>query len=159
MQLRSLAMILLRTAPLLALATCGGSKDGTTRRLSCDHHTTIRVVAEGVQHQRGEMHMALFESSAGFPGKPEQSLQRSVASMTGNTATVQFDPVPCGTYAVSVFHDEDGNGEMERDWLGRPQEGWGVSNNATGSFGPPSFEDSAFEAAGDSVTVRLKLRY
>jgi len=159
MHVHRLLAIVLRTAPLLILATCSGSTDGKTRGLACDHPTTIRVVAEGVRHQRGEMRMALFASAEGFPGKPEQALQRAVATMNGDTATLRFDPVPCGTYAVSVFHDEDGNGEMKSDWLGRPQEGWGVSNNATGSFGPPSFEDSAFEATGDSVTVRLKLRY
>ena len=40
------------------------------------------------------------------------------------------------------LHDEDGNGGMGTDWMGRPREGWGASNDARGRFGPPSFEDA-----------------
>ena len=141
------------------IATCGGSKDGKPRGIACDQPTTIRIVAEGLEHQAGEVRVALFETRSGFPGEPERALQRGIAEMDGATAHFVFEPVPCGTFAVSVFHDEDGDGEMKRDWMGRPQEGWGVSNDATGKFGPPSFEDSAFDADSDSVTVRLTLRY
>lgn len=159
MRVRTALWMFVRTLPLLALVTCGGTQDGPSRTFGCDHSTTIRVVAAGVRHDEGEVRVALFDSKRGFPGEPEHALQRGVAALQGETATFSFAPAPCGTYAVSVFHDEDGDGEMKRDWLGRPAEGWGVSNDATGSFGPPSFEDAAFEAEGDTFTVHLNLRY
>lgn len=150
----------LRLTPLVVLATCGGSKDGAGGGgLGCDHPTTIRVVADGLQHHEGAVRVALFESETGFPGEPEHALLRGVATMEGNAATYQFEPVPCGRYAVSVFHDENGDGEMQRDWLGRPAEGWGVSRDARGRFGPPSFDDSAIECVEETVTVRLTLSY
>ncbi|NIW23657.1 MAG: DUF2141 domain-containing protein, partial [Gammaproteobacteria bacterium] len=77
-----------------------------------------------MQHTNGEVRMALFRTSDGFPGEPERALQQGTATMSGDEATFVFEPVDCGTYAVSVIHDEDGNGEMKRDWLGRPKEGW-----------------------------------
>jgi uncharacterized protein (DUF2141 family) len=150
---------MLGLVPLFPLAACGGSKDSGSRGVACDHPSTIRVAAEGLQHHDGAVRVALFESADGFPGEPAKSLQQGVAQLEGSVATYEFDPVPCGRYAVSVFHDEDGDGEMQRDWLGRPSEGWGVSRDARGRFGPPSFDDSAFEATEDTFSVRLTLRY
>jgi uncharacterized protein (DUF2141 family) len=150
---------LLQLTPLFLLATCGGSKASGGDDVACDKPATIRVVAKGLQHHRGEVRMALFESREGFPGAPEKSLQQGIATLEGETASFEFEPVPCGRYAVSVFHDENGDGVLQRDWLGRPKEGWGVSRDARGRFGPPSFDDSAFEAERDTLSVRLSLQY
>ncbi|UCE01379.1 MAG: DUF2141 domain-containing protein [Candidatus Latescibacterota bacterium] len=150
---------LLKRIPLFLLATCGGSKASGGADVACDEPATIQVVAQGLQHHKGEVRVALFESGEGFPGEPEKSLQQGIATLEGETASFEFQPVPCGRYAVSVFHDENGDGVMQRDWLGRPKEGWGVSRDARGRFGPPSFDDSAFEAEGETLSVRLNLQY
>ena len=51
-----------------------------------------------------------------------------------------FDSLPAGEYAVRVMQDLDGDGELKTNMVGMPQEPWGVSNDARGSFGPPSWE-------------------
>jgi uncharacterized protein (DUF2141 family) len=48
---------------------------------------------------------------------------------------------------------------MASDWMGRPTEGWGVTNDARGSFGPPSFEDAAIEVGKDGARVVIQLSY
>ena len=60
-------------------------------------------------------------------------------------------------YPSPVFHDVNGNGEMDTNLLGLPLEPWGVSNNAKSNFGPPSWEDIRFEipAAGTQQTIEL----
>lgn len=126
---------------------------------SDERHTSIRVVASGMEHNEGQVLVALFVSKEGFPSHIEQATQRGVAHMDSSTATFTFDPVLPGEYAISVLHDEDGNGEMKTAMFGRPAEGWGVSNNAKGRFGPPKFKNAKFAANQDSVTVELQLRY
>jgi len=121
--------------------------------------TVIRAVALGLRHGRGEVRMSLFEAKRGFPDKPEHSLQRGKGTMAADSATCVFAPLPPGRYAVAAFHDEDGDGKMRRDFVGRPREGWGVSRDAKARFGPPRFDAAAFEARGDTFTVRLRLRY
>ncbi len=159
MRLRRIVTLMPRALPLVVLAACGGSKAGERRGIACDEPATIAVVANGLAHTNGEVRMALFAVSEGFPGEPEKALQSGKAKVEGDVATYVFEPVPCGRYAVSVFHDEDGDGEMKRDWLGRPKEGWGVTHDATGRFGPPSFEDASFDADAPRVQVSLNLRY
>ncbi len=68
--------------------------------------------------------------------------------------------MPAGTYAVGVFHDEDNDGEMDTSIVGRPREGWGVSNDVPPRrFGAPEFAPSSFEFDGTRKTIRVTLRY
>ena len=59
-----------------------------------------------------------------------------------------------------AYHDEDGNGELNRRFGMFPTEGYGLSNNPSVS-GPPAFEDSAFEfaAGAGTVGINIAIRY
>ena len=63
------------------------------------------------------------------------------------TASYQFE-IPDGIYAIGIFVDTNNNNKMDRNFLGIPKEQYGFSNNAKGSFGPPSFKDASFEITG-----------
>jgi uncharacterized protein (DUF2141 family) len=71
---------------------------------------------------------------------------------------VTVSEVPPGTYAVQAFHDENGNGDLDRSgpW---PVEGMGFSRDAPMRFGPPRFADAAVEVREPGGTVRLTMRY
>jgi Uncharacterized protein conserved in bacteria len=63
-----------------------------------------------------------------------------------------------GKYAVRYYHDENLNGKMETNLVGKPTEGYGFSNNVIGKFAPPPFEKWLFEIGGDKKIV-LKPTY
>ena len=65
-----------------------------------------------------------------------------------------FAGLPAGRFAIAVFHDGNGNGELDTDILGIPKEGYGFSRNTKGSFGPPRFADAAVEVPPGGGTVR-----
>ena len=72
---------------------------------------------------------------------------------------LEFNDVPDGTYAISLFHDEDDNGEMNTNFMGFPQENYGVSNNAPANFGPPKWKDAKFEVKnGETIKQEIELR-
>jgi len=64
-----------------------------------------------------------------------------------------------GVYAIQAFHDENDNFDLDRNFLGLPQEGMGFSNNAPMRFGPPRFEDAAIAVDAGGGAARLRLRY
>ena len=81
-----------------------------------------------------------------------------VKPATGKASCV-FTNVRAGTYAVSVMHDENSDGELETNLVGRPKEWWGVSNNVPAErFGPPKYEAASFPYPGDATTIGIKLR-
>jgi uncharacterized protein (DUF2141 family) len=63
-----------------------------------------------------------------------------------------------GKYAVRYYHDENLNGKMEINLVGKPTEGYGFSNNVVGKFGMPPFEKWLFELSSDKKLL-LKPTY
>jgi uncharacterized protein (DUF2141 family) len=60
---------------------------------------------------------------------------------------------------VSVFHDENSNGKIDRNFMGIPKEGVGASNDAEGRFGPPKFDDARFTYRGGLNVLTIHVRY
>jgi uncharacterized protein (DUF2141 family) len=82
---------------------------------------------------------------------------QTVAPVVGETV-VRFEKLPPGRYAIMAYHDEDGNGELNRRFGMFPTEGYGLSNNPA-VMGPPKFEDSAFDVPAPGGRVRIEIVY
>jgi uncharacterized protein (DUF2141 family) len=74
-------------------------------------------------------------------------------------AECNFTDIAAGDYAVSVFHDENSNGKLDRNFIGMPKEGVGASNDAKGHFGPPKFNDAQFTYSGGQKTLTIHIQY
>ena len=75
------------------------------------------------------------------------------------TITVVLKDLPGGDYAVAAFHDENGNGERDRNVLGMPTEGYAFGNDAIGRMGPPTFEDAAVTVGEEPATASASMNY
>ncbi len=73
-------------------------------------------------------------------GGPNCALSQRV-DVSGGTTRFTFPNVASGAYALSGYHDVDGDGALGTNVLGIPNEPLLASNNARGRFGPPSFDD------------------
>lgn len=133
--------------PLTATATAPSSPTGS-----------IRVVVTDMESTGGMVGVALFTSDKGFPDKPEKAMRSTVRRAGSDQCEFIFEGVPCGTYAVSVLHDENGNGKMDKTFIGIPKEGFGVSNNPRIKYGPPSFDDARFDL-GEAVELSVAMNY
>jgi len=51
------------------------------------------------------------------------------------------------------MHDLNGNGELDTNFVGLPQEPYGFSNNATANFGPPKWNDIRFQLDGNNQQI------
>jgi uncharacterized protein (DUF2141 family) len=60
---------------------------------------------------------------------------------------------------VSSYHDKNDNGKLDTDALGFPTEGFGFSNDARGTTGPPPFAKAAFDLGNETKSVTIKLVY
>ncbi|MGH1559226.1 DUF2141 domain-containing protein [Caulobacter segnis] len=71
-----------------------------------------------------------------------------------------FLPSATDAYAVVIYHDADGDGDLDRSPAGMPMEGYGFSNDAPTKFGSPSFDAVRFgvKPVGET-TIRVKVRY
>ncbi|TNJ40338.1 DUF2141 domain-containing protein [Chlorobaculum thiosulfatiphilum] len=118
----------------------------------------IEVLIDNVRSANGVVGVALFNAKKGFPDKSSLAIEgRSVAA--GKRCKAIFENVPYGIYAVSVLHDENGNGKMDKGLLGIPKEGFGVSNNPEIKMGPPSFSESRFDLKSKELTLKIDMKY
>jgi hypothetical protein len=70
----------------------------------------------------------LFSGAKGFPKKVSKTPAVVRAPIQDGSATCAFPNVSPCAYAVAVHHDENGNGRLDRGFMGIPKEGVGVSN-------------------------------
>ena len=115
---------------------------------------TVTVDVRNIE-TKGEMHLAIyddadvFENDNGEKGGAAKGIIQGVIEDVGvGNATYTFD-LPNGTYAIGIFVDTNYNNKMDRNFFGVPKEQYGFSNDAKGSFGPPSFKDASFTVSGE----------
>jgi uncharacterized protein (DUF2141 family) len=118
---------------------------------------TVRI--SQLRSNNGQVGCALYRSADGFPTDPSKAAQMRWCSIKEKASACAFDPIPAGTYAIACFHDENGNGRLDKNFLGIPQEGTVVSNHAKGFMGPPPFDKAKFSFAGTATAIDLRMGY
>ncbi len=114
----------------------------------------LGVVVAGVIPQQGQVVVSLFNEKKAWLKNPV--LARKKDAGEGDSVEVHFPGLAAGDYALSVFYDQDGNGEMATGMFGIPKEPVGFSNDARRKFGPAKWKQTRFELTEDTtVTVNL----
>lgn len=104
----------------------------------------------------GVLRLALCPSKEAYDS--EQGCRTLSVDAVGRTVRCAIPDVKPGTYAVKVFHDINGDGELNTSWIGWPQEPYGFSNDAPVNTGPPSFKLAAIAVGEKPMTTRIRLR-
>lgn len=139
------------------LVSCSSSVPPPEPRL--EGTGTIAVTIEGFSNDEGQALICLFLSAKGFPDDPEAAFRAEKMTIKDGRSSIVFENVTAGPYAISAFHDEDADFELDTGLLGIPTEDWRVSRNAEGSFGPPDFADARLELAADErAEIKLNLK-
>jgi uncharacterized protein (DUF2141 family) len=113
----------------------------------------------GFENDEGQVMVALFVDERGWPESEEHVFATAVVAIRGVQASAEFADVPVGPFAVSVYHDENSNRELDSNLFGIPSERYGFSAGAEGTFGPPNFEDAQIElAAGERKQITIEVK-
>lgn len=119
-------------------------------------HLSIDVTVSNVKQKQGKMMIAVFDTPAYFLS--DKAVQTAIIPVTeiGTLRTTLAD-LKAGEYAISIFHDLNDNGELDKNFMGIPTEPYGFSNNARGSFGPPKFVDAKFSLTAQHQSIDITL--
>jgi uncharacterized protein (DUF2141 family) len=113
--------------------------------------TDMKVIEESMAR------IAVYNSEETYFNS-DQIFRSGAFEVKETVGSFTFEDMPEGTYAITIYHDEDNDGEMDRRWYGPPKEGYAFSNNYHSAFKPASFEDAAFEVKEDT-RISVKMRY
>lgn len=117
------------------------------------------VEADSLNNQKGEVCFKLFSGSRGFPNGNESAIKRQCVKIASNSLIITLNNIPSGSYAVSVFHDLNGDRKLNRNSLGMPTEGYGFSNNPIVSRGVPDYGECVFLVAGSNTSIKINMKY
>jgi uncharacterized protein (DUF2141 family) len=131
----------------------------------------LRVAIDGVRSAEGNIMLGLYDSDEGFATalelydepdgfiKDRDRVAGAALSARSGVRQASFRDLEPGRYAIIVFHDENADGRLDKNFLGIPLEGYGFSNEARGLLGPPGFGDAAFSVGEGATVVRIEMRY
>jgi len=118
----------------------------------------VTVVVENLRNANGDVRVALWSTADGFTEADSVVAETKEKAQFGSVI-LRLAGLPTGRYAVVSYHDENGNGDFDRTFLGLPKEGLGFSNGAWISLGPPAFDEAAVDVEAPNEVIVVKLRY
>jgi len=120
---------------------------------SAQTNNKLVVKVTNIESNKGNIGVAVFNSKETFLGKPFMNDEKKA-----KTGEMTFEmEVPNGTYTISVMHDENKDGKLEKNFMGIPSEPYGVSMEGKSVFGPPSYNDAAFTITDKDVKLTIEV--
>lgn len=117
---------------------------------------TLTINVTNIENIEGSLEVAIFATDERFL-EEGQALKTISVNVKANSQTVVFRDLPKGNYAVSMYHDENSDGECNRNFMGIPKEPYGFSNNFRPKFSAPTFKDCQFYLA-ENHSIEIALR-
>ncbi|WP_395329776.1 DUF2141 domain-containing protein [Novosphingobium sp. BL-8H] len=118
----------------------------------------MTATVTGLRSQKGNVLACLTANPRAFPDCKDDPQARKLTVPAAGLSRLDFGAMPEGRYAISLIHDENGNGRLDTA-LAIPREGFGFSRDAPVRFGPPSFDKAAFVVGADPVRLEIRMRY
>ncbi|MEM9529502.1 MAG: DUF2141 domain-containing protein [Pseudomonadota bacterium] len=139
---------------LLALVVTASSQ-GDARAENETDTGGLTIHVTNIKHDDAPLRLQIVDEAA-FGGTGSGIAQLVVPAKKG-AVRISLDSLPAGEFAIRVMQDLDGDGKLGTNLVGMPNEPWGISNDAAGQFGPPSWSDARFvmpETRQQTITLR-----
>lgn len=117
---------------------------------------SLTIKVENLRNSKGVVQYAIYNKDGSIPDeKYEKYFRKGIAEISKNRSTLTINDLPTGKYAVSILHDENENGKIDKKFLvPMPSEGVGISNyESIGLFNRPNFSKAGFRV--DSSLTKL----
>ena len=122
----------------------------------------LTITVDNLRSNQGQVLLCVFSAESSdreaFPdctkGHP---VRQDKAVIGGGKVIITFKGLKDGVYAVAAIHDENGNSELDTNFLGIPTEGIGISTNPR-LMGKPHFDEAQFEIKGKTA-ITLSAKY
>ena len=122
--------------------------------------TSIRIDISNIRNLIGDVGCLLFNAPEGYPSNHEKAYKIIHSPISSGGAVCEFKEIASGLYAVIVFHDENLNAHMDKNFMGIPKEGYGASNNIRPLMSAPAFSDASFMAPkGNATKLKIQMGY
>ncbi len=116
---------------------------------------SLLVTITNIAPKGGKIYVGLYTKEYVFANFIK-AFRKIVINAGDKVATLTFNNIPDGVYAISLFHDENLNGIFDKNFLGIPKEGYAFSNNVRPALRAAKFSEANFTLKGDQkITIKM----
>lgn len=130
--------------------------------LACSAYATddasLTIELSGLSEAEGNVYIAVYDNPEDWLGdEVAVGVEVSITEALVDEMVVASLDLPPGEYAISIYYDANGNGELDTNFIGIPKEPVALSNNAKAKFGPPKYKDAVFTLSAEGLTQRIQM--
>jgi len=112
----------------------------------------IELSISNINKLKGEVLIAVYNIEETFLNR-KKSYKEYKKEVKSESMLFVIKDIPQGEYSIAIFHDEDSNGRLKRNFLGIPSEDFGFSNINSMIFSQPSYEETKFYLKSDTSFI------
>ena len=118
----------------------------------------LTIELAGLAEAEGSIYISVYDNPDDWLGEERvANMQVAIDEALVDELVVATMSLPAGDYAISIYYDANGNGDLDTNFIGIPKEPVALSNNAKASFGPPKYKDAVFSLSADGLTQRIEM--
>ena len=118
----------------------------------------LRVAVDGIEAATGILTVELYRNDQGGFLRKTGRLRRVREAARAGTQRVCLGVEGEGPFAVAVYHDVNGNRDLDQKWNKMPKEPFGLSGEARLRLGFPDIEPALVTVPDDGLDVVIALR-
>ena len=128
----------------------------TSSFVNVPHAGKLVIEIENIKKPEGIIWVGIYNSN-NYMIKEQAIVEGYDVTSTGYIRT-EIPTLEYGTYAIALFHDVNGNGELDRNKIGIPNEPFAFSKKPKNKFRLPRFEEIKFEFMENDQLIKTRLR-
>ena len=120
---------------------------------------SLTITVKDLRNSKGVVQFAIYNKEGSIPDeKYKKYYKKDIVAINNQTATITFNDLPKGRYAINILHDENKNGKVDKKFI-LPKEGIGFSNyKSIGMRNRPKFSKASFEVNANTEKI-IKIIY
>jgi len=114
----------------------------------------LKINITNIKNSDGYIYISIYKNPDNFLDRNKAYKNIKLKTQKELSYIINLDE---GIYAISLFHDENGNGIIDRNFFHFPKEGYGFSTNPF-LFGKPTFKDAEFPLK-ENLDLNIEINY
>ncbi|NOQ98017.1 MAG: DUF2141 domain-containing protein [Calditrichae bacterium] len=121
----------------------------------------LEVEITNIDNTEGNVLISIYDQEDNFPYQPFKTYSVEKESLVDGKLEFFIPDIKLGVYAITLLDDKNRNNDMDTNWLGIPNEGFGFSNNVKPTLlGAPPFKKCTFKIKQqDSGKIIIQMQY
>ncbi len=148
---------MVRATYLLFILCLFFSESGLAQIQGQDPSKALRVKVTNIRKLEGQVMLAVYDRREDF--LTDNVVMSAKVPVKSSEVVLDLDKlVTEHSYVISIYHDVNGNGELDTNLMSIPVEPYGFSNNNLGLIPIPNYDKSSFLMHDKLDSLEIELR-